>query len=480
MGLIGGIAQKYRKMSVVSKATIWFMICTLLQKGLSFITTPIFTRLLTTEQYGTYNVYSSWMQILVIFATLRLDYAVFNKGMSKYPEDRDGYASSMLGFTTIVTSLMLGAYVIFHEQINSITELSTVLMLTMFAELYVVSAVNFWSLRERYEFRYKAVVAYTLVTAVGSSGIGIIAVLIFEDGGAARILSNALVYVLGGIVIGALVFYRGKKFFDLKYVKFAMAFNMPLMAHYFSSYIVEQSDRIMIQKLESLTATALYSVAYTVGGLTKIITGAISNTLIPSQYRWLEKKEFSTLGRTLFVLMMGVGGLAVLVALAGPEVVLVIGGEEYLSAVYVIPPVAASVFFSFLYNIVANIEFYYGKNKYAMKISCLCAVINIVLNFMLIPIFGYVAAAYTTLFSYVVFTVGHILYVNFLFKQNEQYKGLNSNAFFVMGAIVTVCCILVAFLYHSVLIRILLAVCIIGVVFWKRKVLVDVLKKRTE
>ena len=480
MTVLKKIIHKYEGMSVASKATIWFMACTLIQKGLSFITTPIFARLLTTEQYGIYNVYGSWMQILIIFATLRLDYAVFNKGMSKYSEDRDGYTSSMLGFTTIVTSLMLILYCIFREWINSFTELSSVLMLTMFAELYVVSAVNFWSLRERYEFRYKAVVFYTLATAVASSGLGIVAVLLFEDGGAARILSNAVVYVFGGIIIGIIVFCRGKKFFEFEYVKFAMVFNMPLMLHYFSSYIIEQSDRIMIQKLESLSATALYSIAYTVGGLTKIVTGAISNTLIPLQYRWLEKKEFVTLGKNLVTLMFGVGGLAILVALAGPEVVLFFGGEEYVSAVYVIPPVAASVFFSFLYNIVANIEFYYGKNKYAMKISCVCAGINIVLNFILIPVFGYVAAAYTTLFSYIVFAVGHIVYVNYLFKKNEQYKGLNSKAFYAMGIGVTVCCVLVGFLYQSIVVRVLLVIGIMGVVVWKRKRLVEVLKKRNE
>lgn len=477
MKAVSDFIKKYKNMSVVSKATLWFMICMLMQKGLSFITTPIFTRLLTTEQFGTYSVYGSWMQILMIVSTLRLDYAVFNKGMSKYPKDRDGYASSMLGFSMIITTIMLVAYFIFRDRINCFTEMGTVLMLAMFAELYVQAAVSFWAIRERYEFHYKTVVFYTIFTAVASSVIGIVAVLLFEDGGSARVLSNALVHVLGGSVIVVLLFKRGRKFINWDYVKFALLFNAPLMLHYFSSYLIEQSDRIMIQKLDCLSAAALYSVAYTVGGLVKIVTAAISNTLIPSMYRWLEHKDFQKLNNNIIALMLGVTALVILVALGGPEVVLVFGGEEYLPAVNVIPPVAASVFFSFLYTIVANVEFYYEKNKFAMKMSVICAVVNVVFNYLMIPIFGYVAAAYTTLFSYMVFALGHIIYVNCLLKKNERCEGINTKILLIMGAGATVCCIVTSFVYQSFWIRCLAAIVISGIVIWKRKILLQILKK---
>lgn len=480
MKIIGDFIQKYKNMSVTSKATLWFLICTLVQKGLSFITTPIFTRLLTTEQFGTYSVYGSWMQILLILSTLRLDYAVFNKGMSKYPEDRDRYAASMLGFSMIITTVMFVVYLVFQKQINSITELGTVLMLAMFAELYVQAAVSFWSIRERYEFRYRGIVFYTLFMSVSSSVLGIVAVLLFEDGGSARILSNALLHVMCGSVIVVLLFKRGRRFIDWKYVKFALVFNIPLMLHYFSTYLIEQSDRIMIQKLDSLSAAALYSVAYTVGGLVNIVIAAISNTLIPSLYRWLECKDFRLINRNILILMLGVTTLVILVALSGPEVVYLFGGKEYLPAVNVIPPVAASVFFSFLYTIVANIEFYYEKNKFAMKISVVCAAINVVLNYVLIPICGYVAAAYTTLFCYVIFALGHIVYVNRLLKKNEQYKGINAKLLLIMGAGATICCILASFLYPSFWIRCFAAVVICGLIFLNRKKLLFVIRNKEE
>ena len=163
--------QKYKNLPVVARATGWFVICSLIQKGISFLTTPIFTRLMSTEQYGLFSVYTSWLQILTIFSTFRLDYSVFNKGMSKYPEDRDGYASSMLGLTTVINTALLVLYFIFRKPVNAFTELNTFLFLCMFLQLYFIPAINFWSLRQRYEFRYRMVVFVTVIMAVCNAAI---------------------------------------------------------------------------------------------------------------------------------------------------------------------------------------------------------------------------------------------------------------------------------------------------------------------
>ena len=53
------ITSKYRSLSIQARAALWFTICSFLQNGISFITVPIFTRLMSTEEYGTYTVYLS-------------------------------------------------------------------------------------------------------------------------------------------------------------------------------------------------------------------------------------------------------------------------------------------------------------------------------------------------------------------------------------------------------------------------------------
>lgn len=471
------IADTYRYANVVTKATLWFLICSIIQKSFSLISTPIFTRLMTQTQYGVYSVYLSWLQIFTILVTFRLDYSVFNKGMSRYSEERDEYASSMLGFTTILTTLLLLAYLLCRKQINAFTELNTPIMLGMILELYVTPAVGFWSLRERYDFRYKRVVFVTILSAILNMILGIAAVLFFEEKGTARVLSCVVAQICVGIFIYFTIFRKGKKFIHLPYVRYAVLFNIPLIPYYFSTYIVEQSDRIMIQKMVGLEAAALYNVAYTVGGIIKIVSNSISNALIPMQYRLLEKKDTVRIQDALSRVMLVVAGVVLLFSCVAPEVVWVMGGEKYYEAIYVIPPVSASVFFSFLVIMLANVEFYFDKNKFATFISGVGAVLNVVLNFLLIPVLGYVVAAYTTLLSYVVFAVGHIIYCDRISAQKLGCSVVDRKKILLWGGVVIGSSLLLSLLYRFILIRyaICLLLSIIGI--WNRKAIIALIKR---
>ena len=80
------LKEKYQYLSVQAKATIWFTMCSFIQKGISFITVPIFTRLMSTEQYGIYTVYLSWLQILTILTSLYLFNGVYDNAMVKFED----------------------------------------------------------------------------------------------------------------------------------------------------------------------------------------------------------------------------------------------------------------------------------------------------------------------------------------------------------------------------------------------------------
>ena len=104
------ITSKYRSLSVQAKAALWFTICSFLQKGISFITVPIFTRLMSTEEYGTYTVYLSWLQILTIMTSLYLFNGVYDNAMAKYEKQRDEYTSAMQGLTLVITGAVFALY----------------------------------------------------------------------------------------------------------------------------------------------------------------------------------------------------------------------------------------------------------------------------------------------------------------------------------------------------------------------------------
>lgn len=463
------LVKKYNDLSIVAKASLWFIFCNILQRGISLITTPIFTRLMSTEQYGQYSIYNSWLQIFTIFTTLRLNGAVFNKGMSKYKGDRDAYTSTMQTVTFVLTLIAFIIYLIFHNFFNSLTELPTFIMVAMFAELLVMPAIDFWTVRKRYEYIYKPVVARTLCMAFLNALIGVIAVLLTDEKGYARILSSVIVNFCFGVVIYIYNLKKGKVFLNREYASFALKFNIPLIAHYISQYILDQSDRIMVQKIVGVAAAGIYSVAYSIGLLLRIVTTSINNALVPWQYEKLEKKEFKNLDNVMFKTFLLAAACSFALSCLAPEIMKVLADKKYYEGVYVIPPVAMGLFFSFMYTMYANIEFYYSKNKFSMYISSAGALLNIVLNYFGIKIFGYIAAAYTTLICYVLFAIGHYIYtVRCVFVVENVKNVFNTKRVLTLSIALIVLEILFIFIYDYIVIRYAILAFIIVFVFSNR------------
>ena len=103
----------------------------------------------------------------------------------------------------------------------------------------------------------------------------------------------------------------------------------------------------------------------------------------------------------------------------GPEIVMFIGGDKYAGAENVIPPVAVSLLLLFYAQLFINVEFYYEKKKDLVFASIGAAILNLVLNWIFIPRYGYVAAAYTTLVSYVVFAGSNYLAMKRILRSNQ-------------------------------------------------------------
>ena len=79
------------------------------------ITTPIFTRLLSTAEYGEFNVFNSWYSIAFIFVSLSLSSGVYTQGLVKYDRQRKIFSSSLQGLTLTLVVLWTVIYLVFKE-----------------------------------------------------------------------------------------------------------------------------------------------------------------------------------------------------------------------------------------------------------------------------------------------------------------------------------------------------------------------------
>ena len=463
------IIRKYKAMSNVGKATIWFLICAIIQKGIAFLTTPIFTRLMSTEQYGEYSLYNTWFQILLMICSFRLDYAVFNKGMSKYEDKKSEYTLSMQTTTSIITVFLLFIYLIFKEKINEFTSLSTNLTLLLFLNVFFMNAISFWSIEKRYEYKYKSVVLVTILLSIISTIMGVLVVINTELKGIGRILSIAITQIIIGIIIYIYNIKCGKKMIGREYVKFALVFNLPLIPHYLSIYILEQSDKIMIQKMVGTSALGIYSVVYSIGNTINIVTNSLNQAIIPWLYESLKKKKFEDLSRKLTEIFF-IGVLIVfLFVLILPEGLKILATNEYFEAINVSSAIAISTIFVLIYGIYATIEFYYDKNKFSMIASSIAAGLNIVMNYIGIKLWGYQAAGYATMLCYLILMIIHVVYTNSVTMKEYKIKIIEDKKIILLIVILLTLALVCPFLYKNNIIRYIFIIICILIIIAKRK-----------
>lgn len=410
----------YSGMSSAVRTSIWFTVCNFLQRGLAFLTMPVFTRLLTTEEYGICNVYFAWFEVFILITSLKIPYEGLNNGLIRHEKDKDGYTSSVLGLIMVMTLAFALVYALIRDWVNRITGLSSFIMILMVIQLMFNPPLMLWTNRERFDFHYRWPVIVTMISTILNPVIAIVAVLNTSYRVEARIISSVAVQSIFGLIMIAVLFYRGKTFFKKEYWSFALRFNLPLIFYYVSQMILNQSDRIMINYYEGSGKAAIYSVAYSAGTIMLILISAVNGSFNPWMYKKLKLKKYGDIRNTAIVLCLLVGGATFALSAFAPDLIRIMATEKYSQAIWIIPPVSASVFFVFLYMVFANVEMYYGENNGISVISIICSVANLILNAIYIPKYGYIAAGWTTLICYILLTILHYILMKHACKKHHS------------------------------------------------------------
>ena len=471
------ILDKYNNMSKPVKASIWFVISNVMLKGISFITLPIFSRLLTTSEYGVVSVYSSWVSIISIITTLTIWGGVFNVGMVKHSEDRNAIISSYQGLAITLTLAFAFLSVAFIKPFSNFLGVSPLLVVCMYIEIIAQIPYNLWSAKQRYDYEYKALIEISVFMAIMNPVIGIIAVKSSEMYKAeARIISAVAVQLIIGIWAYIHNQRNGNCYYHKEYWTYAFRFNLVLVPHYLSMQVLNQSDRVMINKMCGSSDAGVYSVAYNFAMLLSLITSGINSSLTPHIYESLKNNDTEKLGKQTAGITLIVAGITVGLICVVPDIFKFMLPESYYEALWVIPPVTAGAFFMFLYPLFGTIEFYFEENRYVTVASLIGALLNIMLNYIFINRYGYIAAAYTTLVCYIIFSICHYFFMKrILQKRNINIKVYNYKALFVISLTVVIISVAIVPLYERYVIRWGIMASILVIVLLKRKTMKKVL-----
>ncbi|MDN5343777.1 MAG: hypothetical protein PWP28_2658 [Oceanotoga sp.] len=403
----------------VIKAGSWYTVTNFFTKGITFLTLPIFTRLLSTSDYGIVNLYTSYLSIFTIIFSLDL-VASIQRGKFDFKDDFNGYVSSVLFLGTLSFLFCSSIVLIFHNYFSKILELSNLLIFILLLNSFFSFVQNLVFAKFQVEYNYKKVSLITIfISLIGVFlSIFLITKIFPDEGYLGQIIGKAFPVILFGFILMMYIFLKGKKLIDLKYWKYSLLISLPLILHGVSGIINSQFDRIIINKYIGSSETGIYSFAYNVGMIIMVLWTSTNQAWVPWFFEKMELKDFSSIKkraknfRDFFTIAY------IFILFISPEIIKLMSDSSYWEGLYIVPFIFMSYYFNLMYSFEVNIEFYTKKTHLISIGTIFAALVNVILNLIFVPLYGSVAAAITTVISNFALFAFHYLITNKVLKIN--------------------------------------------------------------
>ncbi len=392
----------------VVKAGAWYIVGNYLLKGITFLSAPLFSRMLPTSVYGEVNVYWSYEGIIYVLVGLALHSSI-NSAKYTYGEKLNKFVSSIIALILINSCVWLAGVNLFYDGFKDFFGIGREIANILIVHCICSSLLQVYNVYIGLNYSVGAFMKVSAFNALFGILISIVLILyVFPNQKTlGRILGIAIPMFLIGIYIIIFFFKKAKPTINRDFWKFSLVYSLPIIPHGIAQVILSSFDQIMIRDMVGAAEAGIYAFAFTVYSIFKVTATSLENVWRPWVYERMNAAEYDSIKKQGTKYAFGMALFTVFVLLVSPEIIKVLGDRDYWGSIPCVVPVVVGGYFAFLYTLPSLVEYYYKKTKFIALGSVGAAIVNIVLNYIFIGKFGYIAAAYTTLVTYLLYFAFH-------------------------------------------------------------------------
>lgn len=398
------------------RAGVGYTIGNLLIKGLAFLSIPIFSNLLSTADYGVFNTYSAYMSLFTVVISLGLPSSI-RTAHYDFGERSKEYISCGALLIVMNLGLFLALGALCRQALELYGGLKRSLVFLAVLSSFGSALLSCYNSHLSMEYKSREFLAISFFYSFSSIALSILLICTHrgEAGYYWRALGNTLPMLLVAAYVLFRLWRRERPRVRREYARYGLRFGLPLIPHDLSRIVLSQFDRIMIAQSVGDAQAGLFSFACNLGLPIEVLTTSIDTAWCPWLFERLREGDYARIRRRAFdiAMLMSVGASALM--LISPELIRLLSAPGYWESRYVAVPIVLSMYFAFLYILPAGVEYYLKKTQYIAAGTMAVALLNVLLNALCIPRFGYVAAAYTTVVSYALYYLFHTLLSRRLF-----------------------------------------------------------------
>lgn len=412
----------------------------ILIKGIAFVTTPIFTRLLTPQEFGELNRYLSYEAILAMVLGFQFS-ASFKIAKLEFKDNENGlekYFTNTIVLLLLHSTLALLAVNIFSGFIIEKTGIDSVLLWNLMILNCLGNAlVTVYNSYVSVKYQYKKYILIASLNAILNVLISLVLIFTFmnHNRSNARILGYVIPYVLisSYIILGAFRKSRPTAAGSRAYTSTAYKYCAPLIPAGFADVMVGQFGKLTVDRHYGSLSMGVYSLSYNVYSIIGIIRIAMDYVVGPFFFDKRFSDDIESIKKIIRVYSRLLAGVSAIIMIVSTEIIRILGSAEYFEARKSAIPLIAASYFVFLCSTVSQEEYYQKKTHMVSLISVLTMIVNVIICLALIPRYGILLAAFCAMASYFFMLSLHVVTVKFVLKSNVfDWKAMLIDCAFVI------------------------------------------------
>lgn len=316
-----------------------YLFANIATKALAFISIPVYTRLMTVEEYGVINVFMSVLNIVPILLTLNLEVAISRYFFdTKDIEDFKRFVGCSIRLVGIAFFFMSIVYLILLPWISNLLAFSSLLSLSILPiSLYRITNSIFQQIYNPL-LQSKKIAIVSSVQTYLAFGLSVIAILCLSQ-------NKYYGFVIGNIVamlmLGYYMFKQIKPYYSgswsKEHIKYIAKYCLPYIPYSLSGVIIDQLGRIFISNDSGFEVAGLYSMAANIATVIAIFIGVVHQAWNPYYFKYLNEKDHDSLDTDYDIIWRVTMILVVGISIFGRELGFVLGGANYLHSLYIVP-----------------------------------------------------------------------------------------------------------------------------------------------
>lgn len=418
--------------------SVIYAIPSIVSRGLAVILIPLYTRVLSPADYGSFDLLSAFAVLVNLTVALEISQGVarFYSG-EQDTERRVAYASSAFWFTIFCYTVFLGVVLIFSSAL-SLLVMGQDGMEPAFQVGVIYIFINgiFYLIQNqfRWELRSTHYAIVSMIVSISTAVLAVILTYVWTWG-----LVGLLFGMAGGALLGTLygLWYLRNSFrfqFHWTRLKEMLVFSAPLIPSGISVFVSQYIDRLMINHYLSLDDVGLFGIGFRVASIVGLVIVGFQGALTPLIYaRYRDPATPTQLARIFRIFVSFALLLFLMVSVFSKEIMTVLTVPVYYDAADIVVFLVPAILLSNMY-IFAPGTAIEKKTHIILWINVGGAFLNVILNVAMIPIFGIEGASVAKLLSYGVVFGAYMWFSQKLYHVPHDWKAIMQTTLFV-GAI---------------------------------------------